>query len=93
MARFPFVRETHAKTATDRPGQALLEQVERNEVSAEMVDAALAHARKISREEGIDAVLKGFDLNLIIGPADGPMHVMACASGRSRPYLSHLFAV
>ncbi len=46
------------------------------------LDAALAHARKIGRSEGIDKLLKEYDIDVIIGPAESAMPTIAAASGK-----------
>lgn len=51
--------------------------------SQKELDTALAHARKVARErdKGIDRILKEYDVDAIIGPAESAVSTMACASG------------
>jgi amidase len=39
------------------------------------------HMRKVSRDEGVDKVMKEHDLDVIIGPGDSFMSNIAAASG------------
>ncbi|MCJ1378434.1 hypothetical protein MMC17_001532 [Xylographa soralifera] len=63
------------------PKQDKLEKALTTNLTAENLDAALAHARKIGRTEGIDKILKEYNLDVIIGPAESSMTDMASASG------------
>lgn len=54
--------------------------------SRETLDANLQHARHVSRTEGIDKMLKEYDIDVIIGPAESAMTSFAAASGT---YLSN----
>lgn len=46
-------------------------------------DGILAFARRKAREEGIDKTLKENDVDVIIGPADGPLYVLSGAAGEA----------
>lgn len=43
--------------------------------------AAITHARKIGREEGIDLTLDKYDVDIILGPADSELANICSASG------------
>lgn len=53
--------------------------------TSEELSAALTHARKVARDEGIDRILKEYDIDAIIGPAESAMPTIACASGEQFP--------
>lgn len=52
------------------------------DVSKEECDKLLAHARHVSRVQGIDKTLKDYDLDIIICPADSEFNVIVSAAGK-----------
>jgi amidase len=57
-------------------GQDLLEQAEaRGPLSEPTYREALATCRRLSREEGIDAVMEAHQLDALLAPTTGPAHV------------------
>ncbi|KAK3186367.1 hypothetical protein K4F52_004905 [Lecanicillium sp. MT-2017a] len=63
------------------PSQDRLENALADKSTPEELAAALLLARKVGRDEGIDKILKEYDIDVIIGPAESPMPTIACASG------------
>ncbi|ATY58913.1 amidase family [Cordyceps militaris] len=63
------------------PLQDRLEKALADKSTAEELEEALLLARKVARDEGIDKILREYDLDVIIGPAESPMPTIACASG------------
>ncbi|KAK0507196.1 hypothetical protein JMJ35_010234 [Cladonia borealis] len=63
------------------PRQDRLEKALAHNYTTEDLEKALAHARRIGRDEGIDKILKEYDIDVIIGPADSKMPTIAAASG------------
>lgn len=37
--------------------------------------------RQLSREEGIDAILRDYDVDIVLGPGSGPLYDIAAAAG------------
>ena len=68
-------------TCPGYPRQDKLEGALNSKASASTLDAALNHARDIGRTRGIDKILKDYDIDLIIGPAESSMADIASASG------------
>ncbi|KAL8782231.1 MAG: hypothetical protein Q9213_005561 [Squamulea squamosa] len=62
------------------PKQDKLEQALASKLSAETLDATLRHAREVSRTNGIDKILRDYNLDVIIGPAESSMTDLASAS-------------
>lgn len=50
-------------------------------ISEEEYSAHLANLRQLSRGEGIDYILKNYDADVIIGPADSTLTTLASAAG------------
>lgn len=50
-------------------------------MTAEDTKAAIAHARKVGREEGIDHTLSKYNVDVILGPADSELANICSASG------------
>ncbi len=44
-------------------------------------DEILEFGRRMSRQEGIDKVMKEHDVNIIVAPSDSPLYVMAALAG------------
>ncbi|KAG8161020.1 hypothetical protein KVR01_009284 [Diaporthe batatas] len=63
------------------PSQDRLEGALADKSTPEELDAALKHARQVTRNEGIDKIMKEYDIDAIIGPAESAMPTIACASG------------
>lgn len=63
------------------PKQDKLEKALATNLSTKALDAALQHAREVSRSKGIDKILKDYDLDVIIGPAESSTTDLASASG------------
>lgn len=63
------------------PKQDKLEKAIATNLSTETLDITLYHAREISRTNGIDKILKDYNLDVIIGPAESSMTDLASASG------------
>ena len=70
------------------PRQDRLEKALAQSYTTEDLDKALAHARRIGRDEGIDKILEEYDIDVIIGPADSKMPTIAAASGMATSLLS-----
>ena len=66
------------------PKQDKLEKALTTNLTAQHLDAALAHARDVGRTKGIDKILKEYNLDVVIGPAESSMTDIASASGCSR---------
>ena len=75
----------HPLLFTGYPRQDRLEKALTHSYTTEDLDAALAHARRIGRSEGIDKMLKVYDIDVIIGPAESAMPSIAAASGMKTP--------
>ncbi|KAI1773051.1 putative glutamyl-tRNA amidotransferase subunit A [Hypoxylon cercidicola] len=56
-------------------------QTEKQHLAAEQYNKTLEHLRRTSRDNGIDYILKEFEVDVIIGPADSFMTSLAAASG------------
>lgn len=69
------------------PKQDKLEKALRTKLSAETLDAALKYARDVGRTRGIDKILKEYEIDVIIGPAESSMTDLAAASGSYIPWL------
>jgi amidase len=52
-------------------------------LTKEQYDAHFANMRRIAKDEGIDYILKKYDVDVIIGPSDGFLQSMAACSGKS----------
>ncbi|KAI4111248.1 MAG: hypothetical protein LQ339_000709 [Xanthoria mediterranea] len=63
------------------PKQDKLEGALATKLSPETLDATLQYAREVSRTKGIDKILKDYNLDVIIGPAESSMSDIAAASG------------
>ncbi|KAM0335643.1 hypothetical protein ACHAQA_000692 [Verticillium albo-atrum] len=63
------------------PLQDRLEKALTHNYTGEDLKAALAHARKVGRDDGIDKILREYNIDVIIGPAESPMSSIAAASG------------
>lgn len=63
------------------PKQDKLEKALASTLTTETLEAALHHAREVSRTRGIDKILKEYNLDVIIGPAESSMTDLASASG------------
>lgn len=68
-------------TCPGYPRQDKLEEALNSKIRASTLDAALNHAREIGRTRGIDRILKEYDIDVIIGPAESSMTDIASASG------------
>jgi len=64
------------------PRQDKLEDALANKLSTATLEANLNHARDVSRTKGIDKMLKDYDIDVIIGPAESAMTDLAAASGQ-----------
>ena len=64
------------------PRQDKLEEALKSKISPGTLNAALNHARDIGRTRGIDRILKEYDIDVIIGPAESSMTDIASASGQ-----------
>ncbi|KAL8895141.1 MAG: hypothetical protein Q9207_008288 [Kuettlingeria erythrocarpa] len=79
-----FTVENASVSTLIRPGypkQDKLEKALATNLSTETLDAALQHARRVSRTKGIDKILKDYNLDVIIRPAESSMTDLASASG------------
>ncbi|KAI1111811.1 putative glutamyl-tRNA amidotransferase subunit A [Nemania sp. NC0429] len=56
-------------------------QTQKQNLDAETYSKMLEHVRKVSRNEGIDRILKEYDVDVVIGPADSFITSLATASG------------
>lgn len=65
------------------PNQDKLIEAISSKPTAEYLDKALAHAREYGRVKGMDKILKDYDIDVIIGPAESAMSLVASASGMS----------
>ncbi|KAL8657006.1 MAG: hypothetical protein Q9226_002348 [Calogaya cf. arnoldii] len=63
------------------PNQEKLEAALAKNLGTETLDKTLHYAREVSRTHGIDIVLKEYNLDVIIGPAESAMTDLAAASG------------
>ena len=70
------------------PRQDRLEKALAHNCTTEDLEQALAHARRIGRDESIDKILKEYDIDVIIGPAESAMPTIAAASGMETSLLS-----
>ena len=75
----------HARFASltypEYPRQDKLEEALNSKTSASALAAALNHARDVGRTRGIDRIMKEYDIDVIIGPAESSMTDIASASG------------
>ncbi|KAH8761174.1 amidase family protein [Diaporthe sp. PMI_573] len=76
-----FNRDQDQELPSRYPSQDRLEGALADKSTPEELDVALNHARKVARDEGIDRIMKEYDIDAIIGPAESAMPTMACASG------------
>lgn len=53
--------------------------------SANHMTATLGHTRKVARDEGLDKILREYDIDAIIGPKESAMPTIACVSGEQLP--------
>ncbi|KAI6082976.1 putative glutamyl-tRNA amidotransferase subunit A [Hypoxylon rubiginosum] len=58
-------------------------QTEQQDLSEEQYNKTLEYLRTISRDHGIDYILRKFEVDVIIGPADSFITSLAAASGTS----------
>ncbi len=74
---------THAATQLppDHSSQAGLIRAAHSTISPETYHDTVAHARHAARDLGIDKVLRENDVDVIIGPGDGPLFAVAAAAG------------
>ncbi|KAI4870985.1 putative glutamyl-tRNA amidotransferase subunit A [Hypoxylon rubiginosum] len=56
-------------------------QTQEQSLTAEQYEKTLEHLRSISRDHGIDRILREFDVDVIIGPADSFITSLATGSG------------
>ena len=68
-------------TCPGYPRQDKLEAALNSHITASTLKAALNHARDVGRTRGIDRILKEYDIDVIIGPAESAMTDIASASG------------
>lgn len=64
-----------------RDSQAILEKDVDFQMTTEEYDETMKFVRQVSRDEGIDHILKKYGCDVIIGPADSPMTYLAASSG------------
>ncbi|MCJ1311431.1 hypothetical protein MMC25_005102 [Agyrium rufum] len=73
-------RNAAVELPAEYPNQEKLEDVLKVNISKEYFEEALALLRKVSRDDGIDKMMKDYDIDVIIGPAESWMTGMASAS-------------
>jgi amidase len=61
--------------------QDLFIQTQEQQLAPDEYNKVLQHLRSISRDQGIDRILKEYDVDVIIGPADSFITSLATASG------------
>jgi len=74
---------SHAATQLppDYSSQAGLLRAARTTMPPETYHDTVAHARHAARDLGIDKTLRENDVDVLIGPADGPLFAVAAAAG------------
>lgn len=75
------MRTTNLPILPDYPNQARLEQIVESNMTQEYMDKALSWARETGRTKGVDKILKDYDIDVIIGPAESDMPLVSSASG------------
>lgn len=63
------------------PGQEFLENAQQNHTSEAEIEALIQQMRHIGRVEGLDKVFADYNINVLLGPADGAMTTFAAAAG------------
>ncbi|KAF2655860.1 amidase family protein [Lophiostoma macrostomum CBS 122681] len=56
-------------------------RAQKSDLSAQQYEHILSHSRRSGRELGIDKTLKDFDVDVILGPGDGPLFYIAGIAG------------
>lgn len=72
-----------------KPGyesQDLLETALTYRLSPEEYEKTLSHMRQWGRDKGIDHILKEYNVDVIIGPADSELTQFSAASGKTLPH-------
>jgi amidase len=69
---------------TGYDNQKGLIRAQKSNISEEEYDEILSHSRKSGRELGIDKTLKDNEVDVILGPADGPLFYIAAFAGSFR---------
>lgn len=65
----------------ENPRQDILERASSLEDDPDRYRVLLEHARSIGRDRGIDETFKKYDINVLVGPAEGSLTKFAAAAG------------